>query len=44
MDKAGGLMEMLYPIGENVTRWKEEQGAVLLASPFCFRKVLEQGH
>lgn len=25
MDKAGGLMEMLCPIGENATRWKEEQ-------------------
>lgn len=44
MDKTGGFMEILCPIGKNLTWWKEEPWVVLLASPFCFRRVLEQGH
>lgn len=43
LDKAG-LTEMLCPIGENVTGWKEVQWIVVWASPFRFRRVWKQGH
>lgn len=42
MEKGAGLMEMLCPVGENVTWWKEKQRIILLVIPFCFRRALAQ--